>query len=281
MPNKTPAHSTEIDRAAEFLRRDLEEIPEVGIILGSGNGPVAESVESPVVIPYRRIPNWPVSTVAGHQGTLYAGMLGKKRAAVLRGRVHVYEGYTPAETAFPVRVLQRLGVDTLIVTNAAGAVNPEFEPGEIMLITDHLNLLGMGGANPLRGPNDDRTGPRFPDMSRAYDPGLIREAVSAAGRTGTALRQGVYACLAGPSYETPAELRFLRMIGADAVGMSTVPEVIAARHGGMRVLGISVISNRANLDGSRPPDHEEVLQAAGLAVPGLALLLKTLLAEAA
>jgi purine-nucleoside phosphorylase len=281
MSNKTSAHNTEIDRAAEFLRRDLEVIPEVGIILGSGNGPVAEAVESPVVIPYRRIPNWPVSTIAGHQGSLYLGTLGTKRAAVLRGRVHVYEGYTPAETAFSVRVLQRLGVNTLIVTNAAGAVNPEFEPGEIMLITDHLNLLGMGGANPLRGPNDDRIGPRFPDMSRTYDPGMIREAVSAAGRTGTTLRQGIYACLAGPSYETPAELRFLRSIGADAVGMSTVPEVIAARHGGMRVLGISVISNRANLDGSRPPDHEEVLQAAGRAAPAVALLLKTLLAKAA
>jgi purine-nucleoside phosphorylase len=281
MPNEPSVSTAEIDSAAEYLRRRIPGVPRTAIVLGSGNGALADSVESPVAVPYEDIPHWPVSTVVGHEGTLVCGTFGGKRTAVLRGRAHVYEGYTAAETAFPVRVLRRLGADILIVTNAAGAVNPDFEPGELMLIEDHLNLLGMGGANPLRGPNDERIGPRFPDLSQAYDPGLREAAVRAAAETGAELRRGIYACLAGPSYETPAELRFLRSIGADAVGMSTVPEVIAARHGGMRVLGISVITNRANLDGLRPPVHEEVLQAAGRAVPVLVRLLKTLLEKAA
>jgi purine-nucleoside phosphorylase len=277
MPDKTPASTDEIQRAAEYLRRRVRGIPRIGIILGSGSGPLAEAVESPVTVPYKRIPRWPVPTVQGHEGSLIAGTLGGKRVIVLRGRVHVFEGFAPEQTAFPVRVLRRLGVKILIVTNAAGAVNPDFQPGELMLITDHLNLLGMGGANPLRGPNDSRIGPRFPDMSRAYDPGLREAAVQAAAETGGTLRQGIYACLAGPSYETPAELRFLRLIGADAVGMSTVPEVIAARHAGMSVLGVSVISNRANLDGLHPPDHEEVLRAVDKAVPDMILLISAIL----
>jgi purine-nucleoside phosphorylase len=278
-PRTINRSNAEIQRAVEYLRRRMRPVPEVGIILGSGNGAVADAVEGAALIPYQRIPHWPVSTVKGHEGSLVVGALGGRRAAVLRGRTHVFEGYTAERTIFPVRVLLRLGVKTLIVTNAAGAVNPEFLPGDLMLITDHLNLMGLGGVNPLAGPNDDRVGPRFPDMSRAYDPALRDAALRAAAETGSALRQGVYACVAGPSYETPAELRFLRSVGADAVGMSTVPEVIAARHGGMRVLGISVISNRANLDGQHPPMHDEVLQAVDRAVPRMVLMLRTLLRE--
>jgi purine-nucleoside phosphorylase len=276
-----PAYSfNDYSRAADFIRRSMHGVPEIGIILGTGVGSLAESVESAAAIPYARIPLWPPSTVKGHEGSLVVGMLEGKRAAVLRGRVHLFEGYTPGQIAFPVRVLRRLGVNMLIVTNAAGAVNPDFQPGELMLIADHLNLIGLGGANPLVGPNDIRIGPRFPDMSRAYDPELRKAAVEAAAEARIALRQGVYAGVAGPSFETPAELRYLRAIGADAVGMSTVAEVIAARHAGMRVLGISVISNRANLDGSRPPDHDEVLKSTEKAVPGLCLLLRGFIRKA-
>jgi purine-nucleoside phosphorylase len=194
--------NAEIRLAAEYLRRRLPFAPEVGIILGSGNGALADAVEAPAVIPYARIPHWPLSTVKGHEGYLAAGTLGGRRVAVLRGRTHVFEGYPPERTVFSVRVLRRLGVDTLIVTNAAGAVNPGFRPGDLMLITDHLNLMGLGGVNPLYGPNDDRLGPRFPDMSQAYDVPLREAARRSAAGIGAALRQGVYACVAGPAYET-------------------------------------------------------------------------------
>ncbi|MBN1437820.1 MAG: purine-nucleoside phosphorylase [Anaerolineales bacterium] len=268
---------SEIRKAADVVRRRIRIQPEVGIILGSGSGAAADAVSSPRTVPYDRIPYWPLSTVQGHAGRLVAGTLGGKRVAVMQGRVHFFEGYPAEWTAFPVRVLRRLGASILIAVNAAGGVNPEFQPGDLMLITDHLNLLGFGGANPLRGPNDERLGPRFLDMSRAYDPGLQQAAWRAAAENGLFLRHGVYAGLAGPSYETPAELRFLRMIGADAVGMSTVSEVVAARHGGLRVLGISVIGNRANLDGSHPAEHEEVLTATSRAVPRLIRLLESVL----
>jgi len=267
----------DINRAAEFVRKRIRTLPEIAIILGSGSGSLADSVETPTALPYARIPGWPISTVKGHAGRLVVGMLAGKCVAMMQGRVHYYEGYTAERTVFPVRVLQRLGINFLIVTNAAGGINPDFQPGDLMLITDHINLLGLGGANPLRGPNDERLGPRFPDMSRAYDRELQESAWRAAAGTGLFLRQGVYAGLAGPSFETPAELRFLRGIGADAVGMSTVSEVIAARHGGTRVLGISVISNRANLDVSHPADHEEVLRATQTAVPKLGRLLESIL----
>jgi purine-nucleoside phosphorylase len=266
-----------IQRAAASVRKRIRIQPKIAIVLGTGSGSLAEAVESPVVIPYDKIPGFPVSTVKGHAGRLVAGVLAGKPVAVMQGRVHFYEGYSAEQTAFPVRVLQQLGINIFIIINAAGALNPDFQPGDLMLITDHINLLGLGGANPLRGPNDERLGPRFPDMSRAYDRELQEAAWRAATETGLFLRRGIYAGLAGPSFETPAEVRFLRMIGADAVGMSTVSEVVAARHGGMRVLGISVISNPANLDGSHPPDHEDVLRAIQLAVPKMALLLDSIL----
>jgi purine-nucleoside phosphorylase len=198
---------------------------------------------------------------------------------VMQGRAHYYEGYSMAQVTLPVRVMQRLGVRTLIVTNAAGAVNPDFEPGELMLLTDHLNLIGMAGLSPLRGPNLDELGPRFPDMSRAYDLNLRELARQVAADNGLVLREGVYACLAGPSFETPADLRFLRAIGVDAVGMSTVPEVTVAHHGGTRVLGISGVSNKANLDGNTLTTHDEVLEAGNKIVPQLITLIRGVMAR--
>jgi purine-nucleoside phosphorylase len=205
------------------------------------------------------------------------GQLEGKEIIVMQGRVHFYEGYSIHQVALPVRVLQRLGIEILFVTNAAGAVNPNFSPGDLMLITDHINLIGMAGLNPLRGPNIDALGTRFPDMSRAYDLALLDLARKVVSEENLVLNEGVYVCLAGPSFETPADLRFLRIIGADAVGMSTVPEVITARHGGIRVLGISGISNKANLDGETITTHEEVLHAGETLAPKLTALIKGVL----
>jgi purine-nucleoside phosphorylase len=263
-----------IFEARDFIRSHIHLQPKVALILGSGLGTLAESVEQPQIIEYREIPHWPVSTVQGHAGRLVVGMLEGQPVLVMQGRAHYYEGYTMAQVTFPIRVMQSLGVEILIVTNAAGAVNPAFEPGDVMLITDHINLIGMTGLNPLRGPNLDLFGERFPDMSQAYDRGLMAICRAVAAESGLVLREGVYICLAGPSFETPADLRFLRLIGADAVGMSTVPEVTVARHGGMRVLGLSGISNKANLDGNTVTTHEEVLQAGKILVPKLTTLVR-------
>jgi len=259
----------QIDEAAAVVRERTAHQPRVGMILGSGLGELANLVEEADVIPAREIPNWPVSTVEGHEGRLVVGKLGGQTVMVLRGRTHFYEGYSMSQITMPVRVMQRLGVEILIVTNAAGAIDPSFVPGDIMLLTDHISLLAMAGMNPLRGPNLGEFGVRFPDMSQPYDRGLQDKARAAAREEGVAMLEGVYICLAGPSYESPADLRFLRTIGADAVGMSTVPETIIARHGGTRVLGISGISNKANLDGSTVTTHEEVLEAGKLIVPKL------------
>jgi purine-nucleoside phosphorylase len=267
----------QIDRITEVIRDQIPLQPKVGMILGSGLGGLAGAVADPTTIPYSGLPSWPVSTVQGHQGSLVIGLLEEKEVLVMQGRSHYYEGYSMAQVTLPVRVMQRLGVQVLIVTNAAGAVNPAFEPGELMLITDHLNLVGMAGLTPLRGPNLDDLGPRFPDMSRAYDRELGSLARQVAQEAGLPLREGVYACLAGPSFETPADLRFLRGIGADAVGMSTVPEVTVARHGGQRVLGVSGISNKANLDGETLTTHEEVLAAGEVIVPRLTRLIQGVL----
>jgi len=259
----------QIDRIAGLIRARTHFQPRVGIILGSGLGDLADSVEQAVIIPYQELPTWPVSTVQGHQGRLVIGKLLSKEVLVMQGRAHYYEGYSMAQVTLPVRVMQRLGIKFLIVTNAAGAVNPNFNPGDLMLITDHLNLIGMSGLNPLRGPNLDELGPRFPDMSRVYDRELGQIALQRSAEKNILLHEGVYACLSGPSFETPADLRFLRAAGADAVGMSTVPEVTVARHGDMRVLGISGISNKANLDGGTVTTHEEVLAAGRAIAPKL------------
>jgi purine-nucleoside phosphorylase len=267
----------QIDRIADFVRSKTTYHPQVGIILGSGLGALAASVEFATIVPYTEIPEWPISTVIGHQGHLVIGKFEDKEVIVMQGRVHYYEGYSMGQVVLPVRVLQRMGVEILIVTNAAGAVNPNFSPGDLMLITDHVNLIGMAGLNPLRGPNIDEIGTRFPDMSRAYDPTLIELGRKVAAEENIKLQEGVYISLAGPSFETPADLRFLRIIGADAVGMSTVPEVITARHGGTRVLGISGISNKANLDGETLTTHEEVLAAGERMAPLLTTLIRGVL----
>jgi purine-nucleoside phosphorylase len=267
----------EIDRLVDTIRAGTSHQPKTGMILGSGLGSLADLVENAEIIPYKELPSWPVSTIQGHQGRLVFGMLEEKPVAIMQGRSHFYEGYSMVQIGLPVRVMKRLGIETLIVTNAAGAVNPMFEPGELMLITDHLNLVGMAGFNPLRGPNLDEFGPRFPDMSRVYDRHLIDLARQVASENQITLREGVYICLAGPSFETPADLRFLRNAGADAVGMSTVPEVTVARHSDIRVLGISGISNKANLDGNTTTTHEEVLEAGKVIVPKLTTLIKGVL----
>ena len=266
-----------IEQAAQQVQKRSNQEPRVGLILGSGLGPLAESIENPDFIPYAEIPGWPVSSVPGHIGRLVIGILEGQPVIVMQGRTHYYEGYDMPRLGLPVRVMQHLGIEILIVTNAAGAVNPEFEPGDLMMLTDHLNLLGMAGQNPLRGPNLDMLGPRFPDMSQVYDRKLQSTARLAAAEEKITLREGVYCCLAGPSFETPADLRFLRSVGVDAVGMSTVPEAIVARHGGTRVLGISGISNKANLDGATETSHEEVLEAGRVLVPKLTKLIRGVL----
>lgn len=268
----------QFDQAANFIRQRITRHPRVAIILGSGLGSLANAVEEPIYIPYQAIPSWPPSTVPGHQGRLVIGHIAERDVLIMQGRVHYYEGYSMAQVGFPIRVMQRLGIETLIVTNAAGAVNPDFAPGDLMLINDHLNLIGMAGLTPLRGPNIDEMGPRFLDMGCAYDRQLRDLARSVAQKKDIFLHQGVYVCLAGPSFETPADLRFLQAAGADAVGMSTVPEVTVARHGGTRVLGISGISNKANLDGNTLTTHEEVLQAGERIVPKLTALVRGVLA---
>jgi purine-nucleoside phosphorylase len=267
----------EIDEAAGAVRARLKTTPRVGMVLGSGLGGLADLVEDPVRISYGEIPFWPPATVQGHAGTLVVGRLFGAYVLVLQGRVHFYEGSSMAEVTLPVRVMKRLGIDILILTNAAGAIHPDFEPGDVMLITDHIAMIGMAGMNPLRGPNLDEFGPRFPDMSQVYDRGLAQFVRVEAEAGGIMLREGVYCGLSGPSFETPADLRFLRTIGADAVGMSTVPEAIVARHASMRILGLSGISNKANLDGSTVTTHAEVLEAGRIIVPKMKTIIQRIL----
>ncbi len=269
----------EIDVAAACVRGRISIQPQIALILGSGLGPLADEVESPAIIPTNEIPNWPVSTVQGHKGQLLIGRLMGKPILVLQGRAHYYEGYSMSRIGLPVRVMQRLGVRTVVLTNAAGGINPEFFAGDLMLITDHLSLLPMTGPNPLRGPNLDEFGPRFPDMSEVYDKELLALAQQVSDEQNLNVRRGVYAGLSGPSFETPADCRFLRQAGADAVGMSTVPEAIVARHGGLRVLGISGISNKIDINGNNVASHEEVLEAGKIIVPKLSALIKGVLAR--
>jgi purine-nucleoside phosphorylase len=231
--------------------------PEVAVVLGSGLGGFADELEGAVALPYGEIPGWPVATAAGHAGTLVAGTLDGLPLWVLRGRAHLYEGHPAAKVVFGVRVLGRLGVRTLVLTNAAGGIDPAYGQGALVLISDHVNLQG---ASPLVGPNDDMLGPRFPDLTDAYDPELRRRARAAAERLGIELHEGVYAAWLGPAYETPAEIRFVRAIGAQLVGMSTVPEVLAARHLGIRCLALSCVTNMAAGLGAGGIDHEEVLE---------------------
>ncbi|MCL4256956.1 MAG: purine-nucleoside phosphorylase [Anaerolineales bacterium] len=267
----------DIQAAASAIQKKTDHKPRVGMILGSGLGSLAESIENPHYVPYGEIPGWPVSGVKGHAGRLVLGSLEGQNVVVMQGRTHYYEGYDMPRLGLPVRVMQALGIEIIVITNAAGAVNPSFEPGDLMLITDHLNLIGMAGQNPLRGPNLEELGPRFPDMSQVYDRQLLSLTREVAAAEHLGLREGVYCCLAGPSFETPADLRFLRAAGVDAVGMSTVPEATIARHSGTRVLGVSGISNKANLDGETETTHEEVLEAGKVLAPKLTQLVRGVL----
>ncbi len=268
----------EIREAADFIAQRTGLRPRIGLVLGSGLASLATEVADAVAVPFSDIPHFVQSTVEGHTGALVIGELQHVPVMIMSGRTHYYEGYSMQRVTFPIRVMWSLGVQYLILTNAAGGLNPSFRAGDLMLITDHIGLANMVGLNPLRGPNDAEIGPRFPDMSRVYDPALRDLALRSALGVGIEMRQGVYIMLAGPSYETPADLRFLRMIGADAVGMSTVPEATVARHAGIRVLGISGISNVAPLEpGDGEVSHEEVLQAGKVLVAKLVPLVKEII----
>ncbi|OEH85695.1 purine-nucleoside phosphorylase [Desulfuribacillus stibiiarsenatis] len=246
----------QLNEAVEYIQSKLTQKPEVALILGSGLGVLADNIQG-IELPYNEIPHFPVSTVEGHKGQFVIGELEGKQVIAMQGRFHYYEGYDLAAVTFPIRVLKLLGVDTMIVTNAAGGVNKEYQPGDLMLIADHLNLTGQ---NPLIGHNLNQFGPRFPDMSNAYDKQLREKAKVIAESQGLHVREGVYAGMTGPSYETPAEIRMLRTIGADAIGMSTVHEVIIGVHSGIKVLGISCISNMAAGILPQPLSHQEVIE---------------------
>ena len=252
-------HYEHVREAADVVRTRLGAVPEVAVVLGSGLGDFASGLQGSTSIPYGEIPHWPASAIVGHAGTLVGGALNGRRVAALSGRAHYYEGHSLQTVTFTTRVLGLLGVRTLILTNAAGGINLGFKPGTLMVIDDHLNLLG---SNPLVGANDDRFGTRFPDMTEVYSRRLRQIADDSARACGVGVAHGVYAALHGPSYETPAEIRYLRTIGADAVGMSTVPEAIVARHMGMDVLGLSCITNPAAGVLPQPLDHAEVMEVA-------------------
>lgn len=268
---------SEVEEAVRYLQERSDCQPSTGIILGSGLGALADQISDGQVFPYETIPHFPQSTVAGHSGRLLLGELAGIGVCVMQGRVHFYEGYSAAQITFPVRVMQLLGVNRLIVTNAAGGLRSSFEAGDIMAISDHINLPGLAGNNPLRGPNDERFGARFPGMTAVYDRGLLSLLRREAQVQGIRLYEGVYVMVAGPSFETPAEVRFLRAIGGDAVGMSTAPEVVTAAHAGMRVLGVSLITNVSRdlveIGASGATLHEEVLEAGEAAMPRLVALL--------
>ena len=269
------------DEAASYIRWHTPIAPRVGLILGSGLNSLAEQVEDAHIIPYSDIPGFPTSTAPGHKGRLVIGHLAGASVCVMQGRFHYYEGYSLQQVTAPVRVMKLLGVETLILTNAAGGLNPNFAVGDLMLIEDHINFPGMAGHNPLRGPNLEEFGPRFPSANRTYTKRLRTLADQVAAQQGIGLRHGVYAAVAGPSFETPAEIRMLRMLGGDAVGMSTVHEALVARHADMEVLGISTITNQAidSLDAVDEPTHEEVLEAGKIVVPKLSRLLLGILTE--
>jgi purine-nucleoside phosphorylase len=270
---------SQFQETAAVIRARSRYAAKIALVLGSGLSPLADAIEEPDVIPYADLPNWPISTVKGHAGQLVLGKLEGKTILVQQGRAHFYEGYEMGQLTFPVRVMQQLGVQTLILTNAAGGINPNFTPGDLMLIRDHINFPGMAGQNPLRGPNDEALGPRFPDMIGTYDADLRATAKRIAAAESIPLHEGVYAYVAGPSFETPAELFMLRAGGADAVGMSTVPTAVVARHAGIRTLGISSITNMAVPDPAPGTEltHSEVMEMGKLIVPRLITLLRGLL----
>lgn len=267
------------EQAAAVIRQRSSEPLTAGLVLGSGLGALADTFADRVVVPYEDIPGWPRSTVEGHSGQLVIGKLEGKTVITQQGRAHFYEGYTPHQVAFPIRVMHLLGVKTLILTNAAGGMNPAYRVGDVMMINDHINFVGMAGNNPLMGPNDESFGKRFVGMVQTYDRDLRKLAHRVAGEAGLALHEGVYVCLSGPTFETPAEIRMLRTIGGDAVGMSTVHEVLVARHAEMRVLAFSGITNEAidSIDVDAEVDHQEVIDAGKILVPKLTAVLRGVL----
>ena len=270
---------TSYDEAVAAVRERSNHQPRVGLVLGSGLGGLADVLEQRDVIDSRELPGWPHSTVEGHSGNLVLGKLEGQTVVAQQGRVHFYEGYSPQQITFPVRVMIRLGIEILVLTNAAGGLRPDWQTGDLMLINDHINLTGMTGANPLMGPNDESFGPRFPGMSQAYDLELRQRAQRVAAEAGITLHEGVYVCLSGPNFETPAEIRMLRVMGADAVGMSTAHEVVVARHAGIRVMACSGITNVAidEVNSELEASHEEVLEAGLVLVPRLTALLRGVL----
>jgi len=265
-----------IHETLNYLRSKTSIQPEIGIILGTGLGDLVNEIEIEHAIPYKFIPNFPVSTVEGHQGQLIFGNMSGHHVIAMQGRFHYYEGYTMQEIAFPIRIMKYLGVSLLILSNASGGLNPAFNIGDLMVIRDHINLMGT---NPLLGPNDPELGPRFLDMSEAYDPVLVERVMAIAYRHQIQLREGVYAAVTGPTFETPAEYNYIRTIGADAVGMSTVPEVITAHHIGMRCLAVSVITDLGVLGKIVEVSHQDVIDAAGRSEPIMARIIKELLTE--
>lgn len=266
-----------IKQTADYIRNRVGDMPKTAIILGTGLGALVDHIEDKKFIPYTEIPNFPVSTVEGHSGNLIFGRLGQKPVMAMQGRFHYYEGYDMKQVTFPVRVMKELGVETLFVSNAAGGMNMEFKVGDIMIITDHINLFPE---NPLRGKNDNRLGPRFPAMTEAYDKNLIAIADTIAEEKKIRVMHGVYVGVTGPTFETPAEYEFFRIIGGDAVGMSTVPEVIVANHAGMKVFGVSVITDLGGKDVTEVPTHEEVQRAAQQAQPKMMEIMRELVTRA-
>ncbi len=265
-----------VNEAAAFILEKAGQKPELGLILGSGLGVLADEIENPIAIPYNEIPHFPVSTVEGHKGQLVIGTLSGKIVAAMQGRFHYYEGYSMQEVTFPVRVMKAMGMSHILVTNAAGGVNESFKPGDLMIIADHINYMG---ANPLIGPNEKEFGPRFPDMSSAYTKELVKLAEDIAHKENIDVKKGVYIGFTGPTYETPAEVRMARILGGDAVGMSTVPEVIVAAHGGMKVLGISCITNMAAGILDQPLSHEEVIETTEMVKATFLSFVKRIVAE--
>jgi len=265
-----------MEEAKAYIQSHISGQPQIGLILGSGLGELADNIEDATRIPYESIPHFPVSTVEGHAGQLVIGRLQNKLVIAMQGRFHYYEGYSMQEVTFPVRVMKALGVDQLIVTNACGGMNPSFNPGDLMLIQDHLN---MTGGNPLIGSNEPELGPRFPDMSRAYTPELLELVRETAQSLGIHIQQGVYAGITGPTYMTPAELTMLRRLGGDAVGMSTVPEVIVASHMAMKVIGISCVTDMAIGEHLEPLSHEQVIEVANRTKPMFISLVREIIAR--
>jgi len=265
-----------INETCSYIREKVSFKPEIGLILGSGLGTLADEIKNPVVFDYKDIPNFPTSTVEGHEGKLVIGELEGKKVVAMQGRFHYYEGYSLQEVTFPVRVMKALGVEILLVTNACGALSKELYPGALMVIEDHINFIGD---NPLIGKNYDELGPRFPDMSSAYDKELIKLAENVGKKLSIEIKKGVYAAISGPNYCSRAELRMLRKIGGDTVGMSTVPEVIVARHAGLRVLGISCVTDMAIADEMVSISHEEVVKVANETRPKFIRLVKGILNE--